>query len=179
MTEGQPAQREAAREWRRLSADEVRSLAQRFIDVEPMLRRAEPAQIVARLGWRADGDTGRIRNVLLVDTGLGLGGRSGMVWLDRDDRSQVVSVSASVCDNIRPLTAAAEPFLQDTFALATRALTEALGAPTEVESGGDAKAAWRMDVLTLTLEKEPTTVTLVLDRNSDLDLADEMSAYEP
>jgi hypothetical protein len=36
-----------------------------------------------------------------------------------------------------------------------------------------------MDVLTLTLEKEPTTVTLVLDRNSDLDLADEMSAYEP
>lgn len=178
MTESQAAQREAAREWRMLSADEVRSLAQRFIDVEPMLHRAEPAQILARLGWRAGEETGGIRNVLLVDSGLGLIDSPGMLWLDDEDRGEVVSVSTAVCDNVTSPAPAAEPFLQDTFALATRALTESFGAPTEAESGLDAKAAWRMDVLTLTLEKEPTTVTLVLDRNSDLDLADELSAYE-
>ncbi|GIH14074.1 DUF6301 family protein [Rugosimonospora africana] len=177
MTEGQPVQREAAREWRMLSADEVRSLAQRLIDVEPMLRRAEPAQILARLGWRAAEEPSGIRNLLLADSGFGLTDSPGMLWLDDHDSSQVASVSTAVCDTIKPFVPAVEPFLQDTFALATRALTESFGQPTEVEGGLDATAAWRMDVLTLTLEKEPTTVTLVLDRNSDLDFADETSAY--
>lgn len=174
MTEGQVA----AREWRMLPAEQVRTLARQLIDVEPMLHQAEAAQILARLGWRPGADGGRIRSVMLVDSGLGLTGYPGKLWLDREDRSRVASISAAVCDNVTPPTPAAAPFLRDAFALATRALAESFGPPTQAESGEDPEVSWRMEVLTLTLRASPTTVTLVLERNSDLDLAAEMSAYE-
>ncbi|GAA5185178.1 hypothetical protein GCM10023322_28310 [Rugosimonospora acidiphila] len=155
--------------WRTLSAEQLRALARRMIEVEPLLRRADQAQILDRLGWRRCDQQGPSDYVVDADSGLGLQDRSAELWLDDDDPSQIVTVVAFLCDSQRGEWSAFDAFRRDVFAVASRALTEEFGPPTETEPGEAPEVRWRLGTPILRLSDALATVVLKLERASDYD----------
>jgi hypothetical protein len=148
-------------DWRALDETAVLRTAQTLLSAEPWLMSASLPEAAARLGWSVTYFDPEYPDLgALLDSGRGLGPKSGFFTLD--EQSIVQEVSATLTERVAADGAEAESFKQDVFAAAASTLTGAYGRPARRVPGEEPQVWWQRPATMLGLVTEDDTVSLQL-----------------
>ncbi|WIN00114.1 DUF6301 family protein [Actinoplanes oblitus] len=138
--------------------------AQTLLSAEPWLMTVSMTEVTARLGWTvSEFDPDYPDLGALIDSGLGLGPRSGFLGLDEQSRVQQIIVNLTERVSVEGPEVGA--FLQDVFAAAAAALTSEFGRPARTVHGEEPQLWWQRPATMFGLITGIDAVSLQLSPN--------------